>query len=718
MTDRGEREGAVGGSYIMNIIWALLLCVSGVSSLQCTRSYDGGNVVDRPDECQPWSPVCKSTGYCTPCTGSFSSDEAFKCTRGIPYCQKSNGRCKYCTSDSQCLSPVYSSCRHGSCEVPLVPEPTPVHEVPLKTPPPSFIGKEIVSMANWFPENAVLSEAMLDYEDDGSRDSWDYAMFSLVDVLADDDSLPVLQGLKDNGDPKFLELEAKASILREGGCNSARRPNNGLSEEVKLCLCDNESIFLHCEAKMEREFWEGFLEVTEGTDRRQLGDRNLGVVSDIDNFLTILPDIIDTWVCFQKDTPLDIVDCLRDTEEIDLVTEKCVEVEEKCKAVSATAPFFVACLKLGYCLPDITGTETEMKMCPFDKFFDVGTPDSENCAVLAYDQWNIGTIKRELFTRASIKITADLSLDSEEFLNQAFNRDINSEEKDLADLIIEKFDIDLEIASGTVELWPLTQFIRSEFKTNPVFPASIYMGVEAQEGDSSGLCAGMDDCADVSRGMNTCQMCDGESRGIASFILNFAFWADYEHEVTLTTGEDRRLNVSNRRMFLDDLKKVIPKIKKAVVKEVRKIDIIDDFMDFVEEQSKSVVKVWPSEDEWEICGKPTCGAECNGNYGSDVSFPCGSSKTYCNREGKCEDLVFCSTVYGIVQIDNRCVNTNEGGCDGNDGSGAWHHCGPDKPYCNRDGECEDLAFCSTVSTVFLVDNRCVTIDDDCRVCSV
>lgn len=101
---------------------------AGALSLVCERSYDGPEV-DRPQECQPWDPVCKSTGYCTTCDGSFASGESFPCSREVPYCQKSNGRCKYCTSDVNCLSPVYPTCDSdsGACTeyVPSTPAPSP-----------------------------------------------------------------------------------------------------------------------------------------------------------------------------------------------------------------------------------------------------------------------------------------------------------------------------------------------------------------------------------------------------------------------------------------------------------------------------------------------------------------------------------------------------------------------------------------------------------------
>lgn len=97
--------------------------VLGALSLTCTRSYDGAPV-DRPDECQPWAPVCKSTGYCDQCDGSFDSGASKRCLIEVPYCQKSNGRCKPCTSDAQCLSSVYSTCdlSSGAC---VIPPPTP-----------------------------------------------------------------------------------------------------------------------------------------------------------------------------------------------------------------------------------------------------------------------------------------------------------------------------------------------------------------------------------------------------------------------------------------------------------------------------------------------------------------------------------------------------------------------------------------------------------------
>lgn len=51
----------------------------------------------------------------------------------------------------------------------------------------------------------------------------------------------LLQGLKDDEDDLFVQLEGRASILRESSCDAANRPDSLISSTTRDCLCSDDS---------------------------------------------------------------------------------------------------------------------------------------------------------------------------------------------------------------------------------------------------------------------------------------------------------------------------------------------------------------------------------------------------------------------------------------------------------------------------------------------
>lgn len=63
----------------------------------------------------------------------------------------------------------------------------------VQSPPPYFVGGDVIAMAGWFPDNEDLQIATSQFEDEGSTYSRDFAVLSLMEVLASDEANTILQ---------------------------------------------------------------------------------------------------------------------------------------------------------------------------------------------------------------------------------------------------------------------------------------------------------------------------------------------------------------------------------------------------------------------------------------------------------------------------------------------------------------------------------------------
>lgn len=213
-------------------------------------------------------------------------------------------------------------------------------------------------------------------------------------------------------------------------------------------------------------------------------------------------------------------------------------------------PFVQACVKTGFCVPKVSVTEDSVRLCPWEDFFadgyeDGSSGDDGDCGLLPFAEWGSDSIRRELFTRVSIKITAELKLSLVKVLETTMGCTLTTNQKKILKRAVRFFDVDLNLAEGTVEIWPLTGLVRFEFKTTEISSISIYVGMEAQRDDNINTCQGMDNCDDNERGMRTCQMCQGDVRGILSMGVNFAFFTSEGPQAQLR--ERRRVTTLGTR---------------------------------------------------------------------------------------------------------------------------------------------------------------------------
>ena len=89
--------------------------------------------------------------------------------------------------------------------------------------------------------------------------------------------------------------------------------------------------------------------------------------------------------------------------------------------------------------------------------------------------------------------------------------------------------VPLCVAEAKVDFWPLSGFLRFTFQFYGTL--SIYIGVEAQLYDDLKkrwqLCDDLSQCS--STGLEFCQMCASENRGVVSVGIKSLFVADYKH---------------------------------------------------------------------------------------------------------------------------------------------------------------------------------------------
>lgn len=63
----------------------------------------------------------------------------------------------------------------------------------VQSPPPYFVGGDVIAMAGWFPGDENLQIAISQFEEEGSTYARDFAVLSLMEAFASDDAKTILQ---------------------------------------------------------------------------------------------------------------------------------------------------------------------------------------------------------------------------------------------------------------------------------------------------------------------------------------------------------------------------------------------------------------------------------------------------------------------------------------------------------------------------------------------
>ncbi|KAG5176136.1 hypothetical protein JKP88DRAFT_282967 [Tribonema minus] len=454
--------------------------------------------------------------------------------------------------------------------------------------PPYYMGPHLFTLAGWVQGlNPRLDSSVADLEEDSPRSELNRATALLVETFASSAGHDALKALSDAGDPDFIRLKQQASAIREDSCQSASAPKSKISEAARICVCDPQAVFLHCQVLFEIDFWTYVADYAEadqqarskqqhrrraaastaphgaqspasaagGWNRRTLQEQAPGgtkpklTCSETTGFdvLGVLKSASkDTFSCLFSGDP---ASCTGEGTAAAAATA-CIGLK-CCHMPIPEVPILEVCGSLDVCLafPRFDDSTQALQLCGLDLlgadvrpavadvFAQAGAPvaDTDTCALLQpvlADPAHTRALARVFLVK--VKLSVCLAL------NSFFGTLIPDEEarKQVIAVIqgaASVLGVLLCAADATLTFYPLLGFLSFELTVGSG-TMSAYVGVEAQLYDDAkdglGLCGGLGgSCA--APGLEMCQICAGENRGVASFLWKMAYFG----ELHLTTLE-------------------------------------------------------------------------------------------------------------------------------------------------------------------------------------